>query len=373
MCLCCVPKTDLCVARKCSECAQKSVLYSDFDPAANVPFHKWKTIKEPIVSKNKANQTCENTDNLNEKCQPKTKNKTVKQEECMIAVDFVTLLDTNWNDYMGHQSRITHQYKVLKELKMSLSQNDLVLHIDFSENYLCKYAEEIQGVRFGSSRDSLVLHTGVAYTSDICESFCTVLASDRKDPAAIIAHICPILDKYLAKYPVTRLHILSDGPTTQYRCKSYFHLLTKLIPKLYPQILMITHNFSEAGHGKGAPDGVGGCVKNVADDACAHGTDVNNLEAFIGVMNQHLKNIFFVEVKKECICEVEKSIPTTLEAFVGTIQVHQLTWAKQNRDVVCFNTLSCFSCPPGSICTHFSIGKPWASVPKEKQTNKRKR
>lgn len=77
-------------------------------------------------------------------------------------------------EYMLHSSRINHQYAVLKNLKENLSENDIVLHVDFSENFSCKYAVEVQGVHFGGSRPSFTLHTGIAYKAESKTSFCSV-------------------------------------------------------------------------------------------------------------------------------------------------------------------------------------------------------
>ncbi|GBL72854.1 hypothetical protein AVEN_128052-1 [Araneus ventricosus] len=45
-------------------------------------------------------------------------------------------------------------------MKSSLSQNSILLHRDFSENFNCKFAEEIQAIHFGGNRQQVTLHTG---------------------------------------------------------------------------------------------------------------------------------------------------------------------------------------------------------------------
>ncbi|CAH0731054.1 unnamed protein product, partial [Brenthis ino] len=56
---------------------------------------------------------------------------------------------------------------------------------------------------------------------------------------------------------VENVYFLSDGPVTQYRNKDmFFYLLCKLT-ETYPNIYDFTWNYHEAGHGKGAPDGIG--------------------------------------------------------------------------------------------------------------------
>ncbi|KAL4710696.1 hypothetical protein ACJJTC_004341 [Scirpophaga incertulas] len=87
------------------------------------------------------------------------------------------------------------QYSTVKELKENLSDNEVLIHVDFSENYLLKYNEEIQSFHFGGSRQQISLHTGVLYYRDsqtkeiTCKSFCTVSENIRHDALTIWAHL----------------------------------------------------------------------------------------------------------------------------------------------------------------------------------------
>lgn len=59
--------------------------------------------------------------------------------------------------FLNHVINIKHQFKVIKFLKGSLADSDLFLHLDFSENYKCKYSAEPQSVHFGASRKQITL------------------------------------------------------------------------------------------------------------------------------------------------------------------------------------------------------------------------
>jgi hypothetical protein len=74
-------------------------------------------------------------------------------------------------------------------------------------------------------------------------------------PAAIWAHMKPVLNIIVQQKNIERVHFVSDGPTTQYRSKNNFYMLSNLIFEL--GFKSATWNFWEAGHGKGAPDGIG--------------------------------------------------------------------------------------------------------------------
>ncbi|KAG5895746.1 hypothetical protein JTB14_029516 [Gonioctena quinquepunctata] len=56
-----------------------------------------------------------------------------------------------------------------------------------------------------------------------------------------------------------------------------------------------TWNYSEPGHGKGAPDGVGGTLKRSADQAVAEGKDVIDLNVLKNVLSSKCPSIMLIE------------------------------------------------------------------------------
>lgn len=54
--------------------------------------------------------------------------------------------------FFQHQFNIVHQYNEIKCLKENITQEDCIIHMDFSENYNAKYSEEIQAFHFGGLR-----------------------------------------------------------------------------------------------------------------------------------------------------------------------------------------------------------------------------
>lgn len=143
------------------------------------------------------------------------------------------------------------------------------------ENYLWKYSAEIQAVHFGASHQQATVHTGVLYVgkdaSPFC--FCTISQSKQKGPPAIWQHLEPVLDYIQAHHPsVSVVLYFSDGPCTQYRQKGNFFLFSTELSKR--GFVSGTWNFFEASHGKGAPDGVGGVLKRLADQLVSQGHDI---------------------------------------------------------------------------------------------------
>jgi hypothetical protein len=158
-----------------------------------------------------------------------------------------------------------------------MSPKDVLIHIDFSENYIAKLSSAIQSAHFGASQRQITLHTGVYYVgpNSMPETFCSLSDSFQHGPAAIWTHLLPVLDNILHKYKaVDRVHVFSDGPSAQYRQKLNFFLFTNILAN--KGIGFATWNFFESGHGKGIPDGVGAAVKRAADKRVLAGHDITD-------------------------------------------------------------------------------------------------
>lgn len=240
-------------------------------------------------------------------------------------------------------------------MKNKLKENEILLHVDFSENYSCKYAKETQSVHFGASREQITLHTGMMYHKTKKQGFCTFSKSLRHDPSAILAHLELPLNHYLNTIcnEITTLHFLSDSPSTQYRNKKIFYFIEFVIPKLFPTVQQISWNYSEAGHGKGAPDGIGATVKRTADRLVAFDQDINTFDIFMTAIKKNVSNLFIDVVDEGHIEKMESNLPLMIKPFKGTMQAHQVTWRKGDAGLH-FKELSCFECS-FSNCSHFAI------------------
>ena len=70
-----------------------------------------------------------------------------------------------------------------------------MLHVDFSENYTCKYTNETQALHFGGS------HTGVLYVGKDTIPFFTISKSGQQDSPAIWIHLKPIIEMIREQNP----------------------------------------------------------------------------------------------------------------------------------------------------------------------------
>ena len=245
--------------------------------------------------------------------------------------------------YSVHVYNIGHQYKQLNYLREQLKVNECALLIDFSENYATKYAKEVQSMHFGASRNQVTLHTGMYYTADSKKSFCTISDNNRHDPAAIWAHLRPVLTILKNRGCIDTIHFISDSPSTQYRSVKNLFLMRKMIHFEY-EFTYSTWNFTEASHGKGPADGVGALVKSTADRLVNSGIDIPNAAALLSALSGRLAVDLFM-VSDDEILEVDKVVSAASELqtlkIPGLMKVHQVR-SSAAQTYIEHRFLSCF-------------------------------
>lgn len=347
--LCCDRYNEQCISRECQKCLNKTPSYKEFNDKKSIIYKKWIAEKAEFID-------------------PKSKNtrrvtKHIKKSLDVNPRYLITELHEDLEKLFRHERNILHQFNSIKQLKNSLTEEDVLIHVDFSENYVTKYAQEIQAFHFGGSRTQISLHTVVVYLKDKIKSYCTISTNVSHSPAAIWAHLMPIFDDLPPE--IKTLHFLSDGPVTQYRNKTMFYIMANKIPERFPHVQKFTWNYTESGHGKGAPDGVGAACKRTADAVVAAGGDVENLEKFVDAIKPRCPAINLSIIQDDTIQEMSAKIEqegSKIKNFVGTLKVHQVTGKFYNSSGIKLNSieivmrhLSCF-CENDS-CLHFKIGK----------------
>ena len=186
--------------------------------------------------------------------------------------------------------------------------------IDFSENYVAKYNEEVQSVHFGASKRQISLNTGVFYLKGTdnklkAKSFCTLSDNLDHQAHAVWAHMAPILKMVSRNHPETvAVHFFSDSPSSQYRNRFNMHLMKTKVPMFFKKVKYITWNFMEAGHGKGPMDGVGGAMKRRADEYVMHGSDITSARDFINTFKK--SNIYITEIANADVIEKKREVQT---------------------------------------------------------------
>lgn len=111
----------------------------------------------------------------------KTETRSIKGKDKLVTSTYKAVHDTDvrglFNEFesqivpfMKHVYNMRHQYRTIKSKKENLRQNEMLLQIDFSENYVCKFSEEAQAMHFGALKVQLSLHTGVQHAFGAKES-----------------------------------------------------------------------------------------------------------------------------------------------------------------------------------------------------------
>ena len=200
-----------CMMNTCEKCSQKEAIDISKIKEENtlIKYFCWKIEKELITKNNKTFSVT----------------KTVKVVEKRKLLDVCKGFNEEFrNIFCPHVFRKNHQTKERQKCLAELSYDEAAVHIDFSENYVCKLHAEIQAMHFGSSHNQATLHTVVVYTEDGTNTMCSISQSKRHDPSAIWAHLMPILHEIRGKN-IDTVHFFSDGPASQYKNKDSFYFL----------------------------------------------------------------------------------------------------------------------------------------------------
>lgn len=343
--ICCDVTNVDCLQGKCSICKQLSIPYLLFDREASVSFFKWQTKNVPYLDKNG---------------KTKMAKQILKDKITVSAIEAVDMFEASLRKFLYHEGNVIHQFRAIKTLKARLNEDEVLIHCDFSENYAMKYSSEVQAFHFGGSRKQFTLHTSEvyfkkdAYSGLMTQSFCTLSECLDHGPEAVWAHLQPVIN--FLKQSVTQIrmiHFLSDSPTTQYRNKTIFYLIAHALQHSVP-VSVATWNYMEAGHGKGAPDGIGGCLKRTADRIVAQGQDIDSFQTFLKVLEDNVRRVKICVVTQEEIDSMKAVVPSSIPAFKGTMKVHQVVYHKESPDNLIMKSLSCFSC---FECEHNSLGQ----------------
>lgn len=304
-----------CMFGSCAICRQ-----IDMDPGNNedtVEYFQWRVTKENRILKG-AKKVVKLTKKVGV-------HSTVK--------DLRTSLLTDIIDMKKHVFGMNENLKEKREVKDNLTDTQIMIQIDFAENYMTKYGKEIQATHFGASKGQLSIHTGVFYVRNVdsvqTATFATVSNNLDHQAHAIWGHMKPILQNILStREHVQTLHIFSDGPTSQYRNRTNIYLWIKTLLEHFPQITTATWTYSEPGHGKGPMDGVGGVLKKTADDYVLKGKDVKTAADFISVLKH--SSVLLQEIPEDEIEAMKKLVPENVDPIPGIMNVSKITWQRSS-------------------------------------------
>ena len=198
--------------------------------------------------------------------------------------------------------------------------NKVMLQVDWAENGVIITPDEAQSAFYGG-RTNYSLHTGYQYSKENSGGFASLSDENDHKAEAIHAALDPKI-KQLAEKGIKEITIVSDSPTSQYRNGKNAYLTSRLAEENKIKIFWI---FREAGHGKSAADGIGGNIKNAAQNKQT--MDANTVINSAADVKEQIETTIEISIHtKEDIDKVKKSMPQKVGALVGATRIHELSF-----------------------------------------------
>jgi cell division septum initiation protein DivIVA len=241
------------------------------------------------------------------------------------ATDFIYSFRAEIKIFRVHLSRMKAQFHAIKNIKMNLQAAEVLCQMDFAENYVCSYAAEVQSAYF--AKPSVTIHPCVIYFRNEDEELMHqsyVIVSDEKNHRAstVVSFLEHLVPKIKSLVPNLRcINYLSDSPTSQYRNKIILNLIAEHQMKFGTAATWI---YTEAGHGKGPCDGIGGTVKRMADEAVRiHKVQIQDADDFYNWGTQSQSTIKYIYVPKSSTVETHEMITSRkFRAIPGIMNIH---------------------------------------------------
>lgn len=331
--VCCLQTSEACLLRSCTRCLHKHTLPTPQQDQTNVEWQQWERVQDQTADRLHFNtRLVRHSGTLGELLQ---------QYEDKLKTETTT-----------HVCLVQNQTREYRSMIEKCNVSTVIVHVDFSEAWKCKYSSEVQSCHFGQNLPQLNLHTGIYYTKEQKTGFCTVSESKRQDASAIWTHMEPVLTDIRLKFPkVDTIHFWSDGPSKQYKNKNNFSLLCSVPPTL--GFKKTTWNFFPTSHGKGAPDGIGGTVKRTADNLILRGNDIVNGNIFHEMVGKSLCSTKLYVITEADMHPYDALLSQPLKPVPATRKLHQVTPTYQNDSEIYCRSLSCF-CSEPQMCKCFS-------------------
>jgi len=313
-----------CAYGECDKCKTPAFSFSRLVTDDTISFWRWETGTKTYTQNEQQKQV---------KITVKAMKKTAESEAIALFLSEMTVFKKHWYT-------MRKQFAAFRENKASVREDECIVHVDFSENFNCKFHNEVQAVHFGGSHAQASLHTVVLYTaSSEPKCMCTVSECLDHGPAGIWAHLKPILHYIQKEYPtVQHLTFWSDGPSSQYKQKkNFFRFSTDPFDEGFRTV---SWNFFESCHGKGAVDGVGATIKRIANEAVRQGKDVETPRKLFDVVTPLTTSVCLMYIDNDEFKSSADRMPEEVTVIPGTRSMHQINCT--TKGMISHRRVSCF-------------------------------
>lgn len=242
--------------------------------------------------------------------------------------EFIDSLIESLEKLVQHDYIAKTQSKYYQELKNNLREGELLVTLDFSENYAVVIQDAVQGFYWNNT--NIAILPSVVYYKENGSlknlSFLGVLENTIHDTISVYMFQNRLIELIKLKIPnVNKIYYFTDGAPQHFKNKKNFKNLC-----LHNEDFGINaewHFFATA-HGKGPCDGLGGMVKSQARKACLQfGSQRNILNAadFYEWGQSKFQSINFIYCSNEDYIQTSKLLEErfyTLRAIKGTLEFH---------------------------------------------------
>lgn len=246
-----------------------------------------------------------NDDLLHEPC---TWKKWINTPQCQLArnegttQDCIQDLKSTLPIFLQHVFVKRKQSQEFKTKRDGLNSEQLILQIDFAENFSCKEQNEIQAAHWNHGQ--VTIFTAVSWFLEDGEkktkSYAIVSDYLEHDKYAVNAFLREIIKDLKLITSFSSLHIFSDGAASQFKQRYNLCNLTYFCKEF--EIKDVEWHFFATSHGKGAVDGIGAQIKRLAwMQVLSEKTIINSALDFYNAVKEKDIKIKVIFVKGEDI------------------------------------------------------------------------
>ena len=203
------------------------------------------------------------------------------QKTCLTASrrELVNMFNSKISVLKKHIIVKREQKRFYNNVKDNLEENEVLVHVDYSDNYSIKDQQEIQSAYFGNNGFSIF--TACCYFRGDEEKVVSkniTVTSNARDHSRIAPHSrsMKLIEELNKSIQIVKVYVWSDGCTAQF-CSRYVFPFIARIDRKYE----VTWFYNEGHHWKGPMSSVWETIKYILfRDVKSGKTQINDTESF---------------------------------------------------------------------------------------------
>lgn len=207
--------------------------------------------------------------------------------------EMVSYMELQIHQLLSHDFISQQQSQYFKNRKQNLSDGEMLVICDFSENYTFVIQDEIQAHHWVNKQ--CTIHPFALYWKengeDKMKSIVFIAESLKHDVIAVHLFQNKLIDFIKKEHNVEKIVFFSDGAAGQYKNRKNFYNIAQFKNKFG---IEAEWHFFATSHGKSACDGIGGTFKRNARRASLQNKQISDAkELYQWATNNSSMKIFF--------------------------------------------------------------------------------